>query len=61
MKITRGQLANIVSGNTPTRTMHLNLREDDQEITDKWIVRLIEADATGTLVIYCEAPEARTR
>ena len=61
MKITRGQLGNIVSASTPTRTMYLNLREDDQEITDKWIVRLIEADNTGTLNIYCEAPEARTR
>ena len=56
-KITRGQLGDILSANTPTRTKHLDLREDDQEITDKWIVKYLDTDQDGVLNIYCTAPE----
>lgn len=59
MTMTRDQLGNIISARMATRTMHLNLRENDQEITGKWIVRYLETDETGVLNIYCEAPKAK--
>ena len=55
-QITRGELGDILSAQTSTRTMHNKESEADQEINDNWMVVFIENDANGIMTIYCEAP-----
>ena len=57
--MTRAQLGNILSGNTPTRTIKSKTLEgtswdnDDIELEENWLVTYLEVDSTGTLVIEC--------
>lgn len=55
--ITRGQLGNIISSNTPTKTLHMMYIESDVEITDDWEVAHIE-QGFGFIVIYCQMTKA---
>lgn len=57
-KITRGDLANIISEKTTTRTTYNRADQKGVDITDKWIVVFMEIDAiTGMFDIYVEAPD----
>lgn len=56
-KITRGELANIISEKTTTRTTYNRADQKGVDITDNWIVVFMETDnTTGILNIYAEAP-----
>jgi hypothetical protein len=54
-QITRGELGDILSAQTATRTIHNKESEKGQEINDNWIVVFIENDSNGIMTIYCES------
>lgn len=54
MKITRGQLQEVIGEKTKTKTVHYAFVQRDLEIDDTWTVRYLNVDEKGVLEIYCE-------
>ncbi len=54
--MTRGELGNILSAQTPSRTLYNRQSDREKEINEDWEVVFMEVDRCGVLVIYCEEP-----
>lgn len=60
MKITRGELGNVLSSLMQTQTIHNRGSEEDVAITDEWTVVKILVTENGILRIYCEMPDSES-
>ena len=61
--MTRAELGNVLSAQTPSRTLHNSYATQAQgkEISDDWVVTFVEVDKCGVLVIYCDEPTGGTQ
>jgi hypothetical protein len=58
MKITRGELGNLLSATMCTRTFHSPEYDNYGDVQDSWIVTYMYMDTQNVLCILCQPPQA---